>query len=136
MGQGLSSHLHISIRRGKNDFNHLGVRLTCNVVHDFLERQQKQLQIHTAINSDDFLGRRTSFKGCLKFSELIFKVSSLEIFFLTAGFSKTIFKTDPLRTVFKEVAVKAVAVDTRAVTLICRNFILVVDVSSNDNRTI
>ena len=60
---------------------------------------------------------------------MIFNVSSLEIFFSTFGFSKTIFSEDPFLTddsrVFAGV-VKAEAVVARQAMATGRNFILVV----------
>jgi hypothetical protein len=72
----------------------------------------------------------TSFNGCLKLSDSIFNVSSLDIFFLTAGFSKTMFnELLPLLTfkgvdVVNAVVVVLLATIKEAVTAIGRNFIM------------
>lgn len=78
--------------------------------------------------ANDILNRPTSFNGCLRFSDVIFKVSSLEIFFLTFGFSKTMFRVDPFFTepkVFVGV-VKAVVVDAKQAMATGRSFIVLV----------
>jgi hypothetical protein len=71
----------------------------------------------------------TSMRGCLKFPDSIFKVSSFEIFFLTRGFSKTIFKEDPLLTTLllvhnMEFSVNATAEEIKVATAMARNFMM------------
>jgi hypothetical protein len=126
MGLGLSLHLHVSIRRGKNDFNQLGVFFLL-INRNSRRRIDTQQFLYISFQQNP----PTSLSGCLRLSEEIFRVSSLEIFFLMAGFSKTIFNEEPLLTTLfpgdsvVSVLVKAMVVETKVETATERNFILI-----------